>query len=223
MRKIAAVFIVLFLLPFSSTATATDANMSGGLVDSSMNSITQRVEALWASAQGDHGTTVLAISGDTNTYIGSQIPVYEAVENTFEELSYSYFPIIDNDEVVALAIVDIWNAEEMYITLSFDLASEIQSVYENNDELALVYTQEGVYIFTGNAFDCIYVNPTADLTREKLVDVLSINHNTLESVETSAISALNKLDYVGEKNRGTVAKYCMVDIIKQTGDYTCWA
>lgn len=182
-----------------------------------------RIAELWNDASAQiKGTTDYS---DSATYIGEAIPTYEVTDAGIEKLPYLYYPLIESEKIVALAIIDIWEDGTRYATLSFDLLDNLQEAYLHTDEVALIYTREGLYFAIGNELKLVYKNTTFDETRAELtsMDIHSIiADGNLDQVPLAACMRLD--DYTSSDSpNGTAAKNCMVDVIKQKGNFTCWA
>ncbi len=78
----------------------------------------------------------------SDLYIGDKIQAYEYVESGFEEL-YSAYPLLYNDELVALA----FEVDEGCCQISTDLAAKIDDA--SVSKLSLVYDLSSIYLFDG--------------------------------------------------------------------------
>lgn len=81
----------------------------------------------------------------SNVYIGNEIIPSILKDGKITYCSFKYYPIYSNNEVVAIATVVFDKNSIVSVQLGKDFAGELQSIVNQNNSLALVYSESQLY------------------------------------------------------------------------------
>lgn len=151
MKSLAILCIFAILLPPVLALGPTDANMADevnavGLTQAQMQDIAQSLVDI-EPAKGDLGLQDVNLF---DLWIGNEILAYEYTKEGFAQLEFSLYPLFAPDnEVVALVIKSGTGAEAETKQISTILASTVNEVIGESNQIALVYSAEGCAVYNG--------------------------------------------------------------------------
>jgi hypothetical protein len=244
-KVISCILVLVFCLsaPFSSLATEnTDKRIAN--ISTFVDTVASKVETILGameSHKSDYGLGDVDFSGLS---LGSEIPAYEFTSAGLSEISdIHYFPILDNGEWVATAIVSYSVYGDMNTEVSVKYAddyAEIKSssagnVSSETESAALVFDSSNTYLYVGDSSSVIESFPEVNY-RESIDPELQIAlpyAAVVEAERNLAVSSLNGVvsfatsggvssnaNYTADSSE---AVWLGVPSKTQPTNYLCWA
>lgn len=184
--------------------------------------------------------------------IGREIPVYNVDDDDLIYSDLHFFPIINNNRLVSFFYVVNDNNEEAYVQLSNDLVIPISQYVVGNQPFAIIYDDDGAYVYVDNEIyllgeaeqhylteeeivlynnlfgECPYeVESSVTLCGEEKNYISSIEQSVFQSINTESLSnniILNADSFLQEQPLAITSKYLGVDILTEPANVnTCWA
>ncbi|QHI71740.1 papain-like cysteine protease family protein [Aminipila terrae] len=129
-----------------------------------------------------------------NLYLGEKISAYQEQNNELKEISVAYYPILENDKVVAIASVIYDEAGTPMVQIGRRFASELQAFTEKRADsnlVALVFDETGQVLYASDIeknYDCIdtFIKDTGD-------DITTYT-NELQAEPVSLFESINSKD-----------------------------
>jgi hypothetical protein len=213
-RKLASLMLSLAMVvqATGATALAADSAQEAILSNAEQDSIVSVLQFVEHS-KGNFKLEDVEFSG---LYVGTRIQAYEYVESGFEEI-YSAFPLLYNNELVALAI----EVENGNYQISSGLAAKIDDTGISN--FSLVYDSHAVYLYDGEDFTFLSESSIEIPSRLEIED--NVAKNSRISLDLCNLNQSVSLRYFPEPE-SRIANYyeCPVEYVPQ-GYKTklCWA
>lgn len=163
-------------------------------------------------------------------YLGSEIPLFEKVDDGFEPIDMKYYPLCTSEgEIIGLMLTFADEEGNIHVEYTPELVSELKATGDPST-IAFIYDREGLFIFSNGDICNIYENEVADTARSVL------QANDLTQIENIAKSSslsqkercvLTKIPSTGSNANSVLrsgSAMLSVPAIKQdTGSSYCWA
>lgn len=161
--------------------------------------------------------------------IGCEVPAYRVKDGELVSADIRLFPILNNSEICSLFYIVQASGEETYAQLSTDLVVPIDQHTEQGDSFAIIYDEEGAYIYANGIVSLLgRTEEATGKTREgKSASILTEEHlKNITTCMSREQQTLNVYDYKQSLPQPRIeqAKYLNVQVIKQpSGENICWA
>lgn len=159
--------------------------------------------------------------------IGHEIPAYRVQNGKLVDADLRILPVIVGETMVSLLYVIQNPEEETYVQLSNSLVTQIYQYLKDGDPFAIIYDDEGAYIYTTNALFLLGKGNSEGVEKSNLIS--RVGPQELQNIVMSTVQAklsLNVDAYMQTVGvcRTTQAHYLPVEIIQQPDDTNiCWA
>lgn len=176
-KKILSAFITLTLTIGSVNFAFADSDT----ISSELNQIKPIVNSLLEGMSYEKDLYDLQNVNFDNLYLGEKIPSYIDSNNQPKELKISYYPIMEGDEIVAIATVTYDNSGNPSVQIGKRFANELQEFThdeDTSDSVALVFDKSG---------ENLYVSDNEE-------NYLVLDHFTLEDSERKSDLNINDVD-----------------------------
>ncbi len=161
----------------------------------------------------------------SSLYLGDKIPVYNVEQ---EKMTVNYYPIFQDNIVVALAVTNVDENGEKIVQISKYFTKEINTLLKSNDSIALI--NNGVKLFAITDNRVLMLEDNSDLVtsqmRKSAANITDVkDFALLDKTFLSPVSKLNISNIDNIQPMATYPKQFYLSIpFKLQGDYPiCWA
>lgn len=208
--------VVTVMLVFLSNGIISKAS---GIVNDENGTIAQK-EAICEAIQyvaSDTTSYGFSEANFENLQIAAAIPAYEYKNGVFNQI-WEYYPIIDGNHIVALAI----NVFDDKYTIETSLAKNIDQI--GFSDIALIYDSQGVYLYNG--YDVVLLGYSGIIAPERDTMDLCSDDVAFSRISTADITKTMSLGYIENRDLLGPPNYysCGVSYVPQAPySNLCWA
>ena len=182
MKKLISILVVLSLMlscsgyAFAAGETISENSFSSAKEQFLLNTVSDIVPQL----------TNTKLSSTSKVYLGAALSAYKIEDATISKVEYEIYPVLIDNEIVAIAQLSQNNAGEYTVCFVTSLAEGLQRYYQNRpkEAFSLVIAYEGVFLVdSGNDITCTYSAISEGLTSIRSVknDWSNLKHTAIEA------------------------------------------
>lgn len=213
-RRLSLVTVLLMAIcPFFVNANAIDGEIINPSADEAISMVLQGM----SQEAGVYGLGNVDFS---DLSLGGQIPAYEVKTNGLNNLSdLEYYPVYENNNVVATAVV-AYNEDGLPIaTVSQNLADVFSEYY--GEDIALVFDRSNMYVWDGLTYDCVRQSTRVNEGRSSLGGASTYTFGL--NISRGVVEPHTPLYMEHTPMATSTQAYLNVPKVQQPTNISCWA
>ncbi len=157
--------------------------------------------------------------------IGRPINAYEVINGSPNLMTFNFYPLFENENLVALALVNRQENGKTSVQISVELVEQLKKYSNISDSIAMIYDAYGCYIFVNNHFTQIAKSDKTVSYRDsvKQFENSSYFKNSITRSKVVPTTAITRINFYSSSYPVILMDVPMYQQNTTTTSNLCWA
>lgn len=142
-KKLVLALVVTMILSTVPSFALTETTHKTNPTTPEITELEPIINNLLGTIQNDSDSYGLGNVNFENLYLGEKLAAYQENNNQIEELNIDYYPVMEDNEVIAIATVTYTETGAPSVQLGKGFSDNLQDFSEEDDSVALVFDESG--------------------------------------------------------------------------------